>query len=77
VRRAVHWLESMFFVIVFQQEHILFILVPMARDTPELRIEEVWCDDFTVASDSVLSTQSLDELIVDVSTVRIEESATR
>jgi len=45
MRGAVHWLESMLFIVILQQEHVLFILVPMSRDTPELGIEEIRGDD--------------------------------
>lgn len=66
----------MHFVVVLQQEHVFFILVPMSRNTPELCVEQIRSDDFRVSTDSVLSAQGIHEFVVDVSTVGVEEGAT-
>jgi hypothetical protein len=77
VRRAVHRLETMLFVVILNQEHVFLVFSPMTRDFPELSIEEIGCDNFSVSSYAVLLTESLYELIVDVSPIWVEECATR
>lgn len=56
VSRTVHRLESVFFIIILEKEHIFFILVPMTRDFPKLGIEEVRSNNLRVSSNFVLFT---------------------
>jgi len=77
VRRAVHRLETVFFVVILNQEHVFLVFSPMTRDFPKLSIKEIGCDNFRVSSNAVLLTESFYELIVDVSTIWVEECATR
>lgn len=77
MRRAVHRLETVYFVVILNQEHVFLVFSPMTRDFPELSIEEIGCDNLRVSSNAVLLAESLYELVVDVSTIWVEECATR
>lgn len=71
---TIHGLESVFFVVIFEKEHVLLVLCPMSGDLPKLCIEEIGSNDLIVTSDSVLSTESFDQFVIDMGTVGVEES---
>jgi len=49
----------------------------MARNLPELRIEEIGGNDFVVASQSILKLDNGDQLSINVGSVGVEKRATR
>ena len=64
VTRAVHGLESMFFIIVLDEEDILFVLEIVATTLPQIRAVYVGRYDFTVAPNLVLGSHEVEKFIV-------------
>jgi hypothetical protein len=46
VAGTVHWFESPFLFFHIEQEHVVFIVLPMARGLPKLAVVHVWGDDW-------------------------------
>jgi hypothetical protein len=45
VARTVHGLERPFLLLDVEDEHVVFVILPMPRGLPELAVVHVWRDD--------------------------------
>lgn len=74
---AVHWLHAETLVLNLKQVDVVFIVLVVTRSLPKLEVEHVGSDDLIVSTNTVLITDQFDELVVDLGTVRIPETAAR
>src|SRR5271156_4049501 len=63
--RTIHGFESEIFIVDFQCEHVVFIILPMSRRFPEIGIVHVWGADFLETSGVVFRTNKVLERVVD------------
>jgi len=62
--RTIHRFYSIPTTIIFKNEHILFILFIMTRSFPELKIENVWSDNFLISSHFILISNKVLQFVV-------------
>lgn len=74
---AVHRLHSEALLLHLEHEEVLLVVSVMAGSLPELQVEDIGRDGLLVTSDAVLSSNQFRELVVDLGSLRVEESATR
>ncbi len=53
VAGAVHGLQGELLLLDLEHKHVLFVVLGMAADIPQLHVENVWCGDFSVAAYTV------------------------
>jgi len=54
VGRAVHRLESKGLLVDVDREHVVLVVLPVARGLPELAVEQIWGHDLGEATEGVL-----------------------
>ena len=64
-------------VVYLEGEHVLGVVLPVARSEPELRVEDVGRDDLLEAALAVLAAEVLDQRVVNEGAVRREEARAR
>jgi hypothetical protein len=74
VGRTVHGFQAKTGTFGLEKEHILLVLLIMARLLPEIQIEDIWCDDLLIAASSVLITAQSNQLVVNMRTGRVPKS---
>lgn len=72
---AVHWFHTKALVFNFGHKHIVFVVGIMTRGFPKFQVENIWRDDLRVSSHSVLLSNQLSQLVVNLSTLWIHETA--
>ena len=87
VTRTVHGLQTVLGVIAVEQEHIVLVVICVARNTPQVKVEYVGSHDllymkqmrdaYGVTTLMILTTNELNQLVVDMSAMRQEEATTR
>ena len=75
--RAIHWLHTEPLSFNLEQIDVIFVVLVVARCLPELEIKHIGSDNLIVSSHSVLCPDEINKLVVDLSTVRVPETATR
>lgn len=76
VTRTVHWLHSESRIFNLKHEKILLVLVIMSWSFPEFQIESIWRLNFLEASNAVLISNQVHQLVVNDGSMRIEETTT-
>lgn len=74
VGRTIHRFQAKTSTFRLKKEHILFVLLVMARLLPEVQIEDVWRDDLLIATSSVLFSAQGNQLVINMCTSRVPES---
>jgi hypothetical protein len=75
--RAVHRFHSESLLFNLEKEEVVLIFGVMTRSLPELEVKHVRGNDFCVASHTVLALDHVNKLVVDDSTHRELEGASR
>jgi len=76
VTRAVHGLQSPLVLLNLEGEHVILVMLPVARLLPQGRVVHVGRHDLLVATAPVLVAEEALESVVDDHTVRKEEAGT-
>ena len=77
VRGAIHGFETETGPLRLEQEHVFLVLLIVARLLPQVEVEDVGRDDFLIATHPILLPDHRHQLVVNVSSSRIPESAAR
>ncbi len=77
VAGTVHGLEGVFLLLHLELEHVLGVVLPVARGHPQLGVVDVGRDDLDEAAASVLGAHHVNELVVDDGALRVEEATAR
>ena len=77
VARTIHGFQAKLLLLNLKQEHAVSIMLPMSRRLPQIRLVHVGRDDFFEATLSVLGFLQVQKRIVNTSSVRQEETASR
>ena len=72
--RAVHRLEPELLLLHFEPEHVLSVVIPVARGLPQLGVVDVGRDDLLEPTLPVLFAEELNELVVYVRALGLEEA---
>ena len=76
MRWAVHRLQAESRTLRFKEEHVLLILLVVTGRLPEIEIEDVGRNDLLIPTNSILLSDHFNQLVVDVGTRWVPESAT-
>ena len=63
--------------LALEEEHIFLVVLIVPAGFPKLKVENVGSNYFVVAADTILLSDHVHKLIVDFSSVRIEECTSR
>ena len=74
--RAVHRLESMFFLIVVDPIYVFLVLEVVTTDLPQLPMIHVGTNNLRIAPNPVLGSHEFHQTVVDDSSMGIEQSRT-
>ena len=70
-------IRLMTMIMSLKHEQIFFVIFVMSRNLPEVDVKHVRCDDLLVTSPDIFSFHQVNKAIVNLSTVRQKEGATR
>lgn len=74
---TVHGLHAEALMLTLEQIDVVLIVLVMTRGLPQLEVKHVWSDYLIISSDSIFSFDQVDELVIDLSTMWVPESASR
>ena len=74
---AVHRLETVTSFVTAEQEHVFFVVLVVTTSLPQFEVVHVRGNNFMIASDSVLFSAQVHELVVNVGALWVPECAAR
>jgi diacylglycerol kinase len=74
---AVHGLHAKTLMLNLEQIDVILVVLIVTGSLPELKVEHIGSDNLVISTDAILISDQVNEFVVDLSSVRIPESATR